>query len=69
MADTTTYRGRFDSMFDSNIAEAVEQALEMLDYGDEIFFAEIGFADDSVPASPIVGPGSVEEPIDLTEDD
>jgi len=66
----TTYRSRFEGMFDSQVADVLENALEMLDYGDEIFFAEIGFERHSVDSVPVIeGPGSAEEPIDLTEDD
>lgn len=67
----TTYRGRFRGMFDSQVADVLENALEMLDYGDEIFFAEIGFEADSRVTSIniVIGPGSVNEPIDLTGDD
>jgi hypothetical protein len=71
MAINTTYRGRFDGMFDANVSDVVEQALEMLDYGDEIFFAEIGFECDSRVSSVTItiGPGSALDPIDLCDDD
>lgn len=64
----TTYRGRFSGMFDEHAADVIEQALEMIDYGDEIFWAEIAL-ETFVPVAEVVGPGSVHEPIDLTDDD
>jgi hypothetical protein len=71
MAMNTTYRGRFVGMFDSQACDVIEQALEMLDYGDEIFFAEIGYEADSVVGSVTItiGPGSPSEPSDLASDD
>jgi hypothetical protein len=58
-------------MFESVVCDVIEQALEMLDYGDEIFFAEIGYEADSVVGSVriTIGPGSLSDPIDLTSDD
>jgi hypothetical protein len=70
MATNTTYVGRFEGMFDSQVADVLENAMEMLDYGDEIFFAEIGLERHSMESAPVVeGLGSAEEPIDLTEEE
>lgn len=50
------YFGSFSGLFDLDVQEFVEEVLELLSFGDELFLAEIGY-------------GSCDNPIDLTDDD
>jgi hypothetical protein len=48
------YFGTFSGLFDLDLQIFLEETLELLSFGDELFLAEIGY-------------GSYENPIDLTE--